>query len=196
MGELTTTDLNELEDRKRRRRKRRPATPTVSAAMEDDGSARVTIGEERSELEVSRFIDALGIADGDMLQGFIGQIGNSVSKSRSQIDQDAFRFAIGFVKAVEPRDEIETALAAQMAAAHICAMDSSRRYLQASMWQGKDSAERAMNKFARTYVAQMEALKKHRQKAQQTVRVERVTVNEGGQAIVGSVTTGGGNEET
>ena len=123
MGELTTTDLNELEDRKRRRRKRRPATPTVSAAMEDDGSARVTIGEESSELEVSRFIDALGIADGDMVQGFICQIGNSISKSASQIDQEAFRFAIGFVKAVEPRDEIETALAAQMAAAHICAMD-------------------------------------------------------------------------
>ena len=43
----------------------------------------------------------------------------------------------------------------------------------------------------RTYLAQMDALKKYRAKAQQTVRVERVTVNEGGQAIVGDVTHGG-----
>jgi len=40
----------------------------------------------------------------------------------------------------------------------------------------------------------MDALKRYRAKAQQTVRVERVTVREGGQAIVGSVShEGGGN---
>jgi hypothetical protein len=33
----------------------------------------------------------------------------------------------------------------------------------------------------------METLKKYRSKASQTVRVERVLVNEGGQAIVGDV---------
>ena len=33
---------------------------------------------------------------------------------------------------------------------------------------------------------------KYRAKAQQTVRVERVTVHEGGQAIVGDVNHGGG----
>ena len=38
----------------------------------------------------------------------------------------------------------------------------------------------------------MEALKRRRAKAQQTVRVERVTVEDGGQAIVGDVTHGGG----
>jgi hypothetical protein len=38
----------------------------------------------------------------------------------------------------------------------------------------------------------MEALDKHRGKGQQTVRVEHVTVNAGGQAIVGNVRGGGG----
>ncbi len=37
----------------------------------------------------------------------------------------------------------------------------------------------------------MEALKKHRAKAQQIVRVERVNVESGGQAIVGDVSTRG-----
>ncbi len=37
-----------------------------------------------------------------------------------------------------------------------------------------------MTKLTRTFTVQMEALKRHRAKAQQTARVERVTVNEGG----------------
>jgi Enolase, N-terminal domain len=54
-----------------------------------------------------------------------------------------------------------------------------------------DSAERALNKLARTFAAQVEALKRYRSGGEQTVRVEHVTVNEGGQAIVGTVTHGG-----
>ena len=48
--------------------------------------------------------------------------------------------------------------------------------------------------WALIYAGQMEALKKYRAKAQQTVRVERVTVEDGGQAIVGNVTHGGGHD--
>ena len=55
----------------------------------------------------------------------------------------------------------------------------------------QDAAERALNKLARTYAGQMESLKRYRSQGQQTVRVEHVTVNAGGQAIVGSVNHGG-----
>ncbi|MGV6803932.1 MAG: hypothetical protein ACWA49_06980, partial [Ruegeria sp.] len=55
----------------------------------------------------------------------------------------------------------------------------------------QDSAERALNKLARTFTSQVETLKKYRSKADQTVRVERVEVKEGGQAIVGNVQNGG-----
>ena len=55
----------------------------------------------------------------------------------------------------------------------------------------QDAAERALNKLARTFVAQVEALVRCRGGGRQTVRVEHVTVNEGGQAIVGNVTSGG-----
>jgi hypothetical protein len=46
--------------------------------------------------------------------------------------------------------------------------------------------------------AQVEALKRYRTGGQQKVTVEHVTVNEGGQAIVGNVTHkgGGGDEKT
>jgi hypothetical protein len=54
----------------------------------------------------------------------------------------------------------------------------------------QDAAERALNKLARTYTTQMEALKRYRTGGQQKVTVEHVTVNDGGQAIVGHVTHG------
>jgi hypothetical protein len=47
------------------------------------------------------------------------------------------------------------------------------------------------NKLARTYAAQVDALRKHRNGGKQTVRVERVNVGSGGQAIVGDVSTRG-----
>jgi hypothetical protein len=55
----------------------------------------------------------------------------------------------------------------------------------------QDSAERAFNKLARAFAAQVEAFKRYRTGGQQTVTVEHVTVNDGGQAVVGNVTHGG-----
>jgi hypothetical protein len=52
----------------------------------------------------------------------------------------------------------------------------------------QDAAERAINKFARTFVSQMEALKRYRTSGEQKVTVQHVSVSEGGQAIVGNVT--------
>ena len=51
----------------------------------------------------------------------------------------------------------------------------------------QDSASNMLNKLARTFAIQVEALKKHRCGGEQTITVQRVTVNEGGQAIVGNV---------
>ena len=51
-----------------------------------------------------------------------------------------------------------------------------------------------LNKLARTFASQVEALKKYRPAGEQTIKVQHVTVNDGGQAVVGTVTTGGGEE--
>jgi hypothetical protein len=83
-------------------------------------------------------------------------------------------------------------LAAQMAAVHNATMTFAGRLNRVDNIQQQDSAERAFNKLARTFVAQVEALKRYRTGGQQKVTVEHVTVNAGGQAIVGSVQTPGG----
>ena len=99
------------------------------------------------------------------------------------------------VKGLEPKDQLETMLAAQMAAVHMATMTFAYRLGRVETIPQQDSAERAFNKLARTFAAQMEALKRYRTGGQQKVTVEHVTVNQGGQAIVGSVTQGGPGDQ-
>jgi hypothetical protein len=77
-------------------------------------------------------------------------------------------------------------LAAQMAATHNAFMTFARRLNHVENIPQQDSAERAFNKLARTFAAQVETLKRYRGGGQ-TTRVGNVTVNEGGEAIVGNV---------
>ena len=87
--------------------------------------------------------------------------------------------------------------AAQMAAVHMATMTFARRLSHVDNISQQDSAERAFNKLARTFTAQMEALKRYRTGGEQKVTVQHVTVNEGGQAVVGNVSAapgGGGGE--
>ncbi len=90
----------------------------------------------------------------------------------------------------EPRDAIEAMLIGQMTATHVAMTTLSERMTQQTIYAVQESYERSVTRLSRTYLAQMDALKKYRAKAQQTVRVERVTINEGGQAVVGDVTRG------
>ncbi|GAB5449554.1 hypothetical protein [Gymnodinialimonas sp.] len=93
---------------------------------------------------------------------------------------------------LEPRDAAEAMLIAQMTATHVAMTVLSERLFAQASYQVRESYERSITRLSRTYLAQMEALKKYRAKAQQVVRVERVTVEEGGQAIVGNVNGAGG----
>jgi len=52
-----------------------------------------------------------------------------------------------------------------------------------------------LSKLARTYSNQFETLKRYRSNGRQVVRVERVTVNEGGQAVVGDVSYRRGKDD-
>jgi hypothetical protein len=79
-------------------------------------------------------------------------------------------------------------LAAQMAAAHNATMTAARRLAKAENIPQADSASNMLNKCARNYVAQVEAVKRYRSAGEQVVKVQHqhVNVHDGGQAIVGS----------
>ena len=100
---------------------------------------------------------------------------------------------LSLVRGINPKDETEALLAAQMAAIHNATMVAARRLNHVETIPQQDSASTMLNKLARTFAAQVEALKKYRSAGEQTIKVQHVTVNEGGQAIVGNVNQGGGD---
>ena len=102
---------------------------------------------------------------------------------------------LSMVRGIGPKDEIEAMMAAQMAAVHMTTMTFARRLVHVDNIPQQDSAERAFNKLARTFAMQVEALKRYRTGGEQKVTVQHVTVNEGGQAIVGSVSPQVGGRE-
>ncbi len=96
---------------------------------------------------------------------------------------------------IGPRTGLEGMLAVQMVAVHNLAM---RMLGRAAHAESKDAAHAAINsatKLNRTFIAQMEALNKHRGNYLQKIVVEHVTVNEGGKAIVGSIQQGNRDEK-
>jgi len=95
---------------------------------------------------------------------------------------------------IEPKDTIESLLAAQMVATHNMAMEFSKRAMLSG--QHPDAVNANVNrvtKLMRTFTTQVEALKKYRTGGKQTIQVQHVNVNEGGQAVVGNIQGGGGN---
>ena len=74
-------------------------------------------------------------------------------------------------------------------------MVAARRLSQVETIPQQDSASSMLNKLARTFAAQVEALKRYRSAGEQTIKVQHVTVNEGGQAIVGNLNQGVGAQQ-
>ncbi len=104
--------------------------------------------------------------------------------------------AIAALVGIGPKDELEGMMAAQLIAAHNASMECYRRaMLEEQTFEGRRENLSHGGKASRTFATLLEALNRHRGKGQQKVTVEHVTVNAGGQAIVGNVgtsTPGGG----
>src|SRR5215218_875018 len=102
--------------------------------------------------------------------------------------------AVAALAGFEPRDEVEGMLAAQAAALHAAAMECFRRAMIPE--QPADVASKLRRdgaNLARAAVEMTDAVERRRGKGpRQVVRVERVVVQDGGQAIVGAVSPAAG----
>jgi hypothetical protein len=167
---------------------RSAARPPVRFKVSKNGSDQ-QVGVDHPDKLVGHALvmDALASADGDFLDGITSQLANASSRGQ-EIDERGLNFMLSVIKGIEPRDQVEAMLAAQMAAVHMASMRLTRELAHADTIPHQDSAERALNKLTRTFAMQMEALKRYRNGAEQKVTLQHVSVAEGGQAIVGNVT--------
>ena len=159
--------------------------PPMKLAMEN-GVLTISYKEMPPDQSCMLMMTDLATVDQAFFSGVTGQIA-SIGAHGQRIDEANSNFLLSVVRAVQPKDELETLLAVQMGAIHAATMMMARRLNHVENIPQQDAAERALNKLARTYAMQMEALKRYRTGGQQKVVVEHVTVNAGGQAIVGAV---------
>jgi hypothetical protein len=104
---------------------------------------------------------------------------------------DERHFLLSIIRDMAPRDPVERMLAVQMAATHVATIRSARWLACTESIHQVQAHYVGFNKLARTFAAQVEALRKHRNGGKQTVTVQHVNVSDGGQAIVGNVQRGG-----
>jgi hypothetical protein len=104
------------------------------------------------------------------------------------ISETAINAALAMIEAAAPRDELEGALAVEMACTHAAAMA-----VLAKMDSGLGTEWRiaalgsTAARLMKVVALQVEILRRLRHGGQQFVRVEHVHVNDGGQAVIGNV---------
>lgn len=107
---------------------------------------------------------------------------------------DERQFLLSIIRDLAPRDAVERMLAVQLAATHVATIRSARWMATADNLPQVQAHYTGFNKLARTFAAQIEALRKHRTGGEQKVIVQHqhVNVSDGGQAVIGTVTRGAG----
>ena len=95
---------------------------------------------------------------------------------------------LAFIEGAEPRNEVEAALAIQMACAHAVTMAVLSR--AGGAYGGNRHVAMMAAAAARllhAFTAQVETMRRLRSGGTQVIRIERVEVKEGGQAVIGNL---------
>ena len=168
----------------RKQAERREAeTPALRVEVLSKGASLLV---DHPDATVGRdlLMEALGTANAHFSGGLLYTLCTAASATKgSRFDQDYFNFMLAVITGIKPNDQLEAMLAAQMAAIHIAMMTFTQRLgsvenIPQNIAQ-QDSAERALNRLARTFTTQMETLKRYRTGGQQNVTVHHVSVSEG-----------------
>lgn len=147
-----------------------------------------------------RLLDAFGTKSCDFATVALSSMLDAMRpRDKPEPEPDAINAALALISGIEPENEVEALLATQMMATNALAMELLGRTRRAEYREQLETSGGLAVKLLRTFTLQAETLAKLRRGGGQTVRVEHVHVHAGGQAIVGSVTPGGGagliNEE-
>lgn len=156
-------------------------------------STNISLDHPNPTIGKALIMEALGTASADFADEILLQLGNVGTRS-GRADEGRLNFLLAVVKGVKPRDQLEAMLAAQMAAVHIATMTFAGRLANTDCVEQTDSAERALNRLARTFTAQVEALSRYRGGGEQRVVVQHQHVNVAAnqaQVNVGAPTQGG-----
>jgi hypothetical protein len=139
-----------------------------------------------------RLLDTFDTCSADFATDSLGMLASAMRHTGKPLPTDGcMNAALAMVDGIAPVNEVEAALATQMAATHDLAMGMLNRTKHADGLNQVAVYGSLSVKLLRAFTAQVEALDRLRRGGGQTVRVEHVHVHSGGRAIVGNVETGG-----
>jgi len=160
----------------------------------ESGKVSIAIEYPEGQLREAKMSEAFGTADHDLSNYLLAQVAGTFEGTVSSDGHDnkaivtAINMAMAVLNGIQPQDEIEGMLIVQMIGVHNMAMATlGRANLKTQTFVGRQANTDQATKMLRTFAVQMEALKKYRTSGPQKTIVENVNVNEGGQAIVGTV---------
>lgn len=182
--EPTAEEKDVIRRHVRRRSERNPA-PRMKVNWQGN-SADLSYDHEDRRVAYILLAEALGTTDGDFVNGILVQLLNAVKRD-GKVKETDFNFMLSVIKDIEPRDQLESMLAAQMAVVHEAAMTMARRLGNVEDIRQQDSAINGLTKLTRNFAALLDAHKRYRHGGEQRVVVQHVNVNDGGQAIVANV---------
>jgi hypothetical protein len=150
--------------------------------------------QNANELLDARILQATGTINRTTGLHLLTTAGQAIVSNKSNNKEIAERLdgLAQTMQTLAPQDEYEGQLVAQLVVLHEHAMDWLGR---ANRTERVDFANVYLNgasKLLTRHHETLDALLKYRKKGEQRVHVEHVHVHEGGQAIVGNVTPGGG----
>jgi hypothetical protein len=149
----------------------------------------LTVGAAEGDSVEARLLETTGVAVPDAALHLLKQVAATATDA-GQLDEASAMMAM--MSGIAPQDELEGMLAAQMVALHTLAMECSKRaMLEGQTYEGVNAGVTRATKLMRTFAGHVEALEKYRNKGQQRITVQHVNVEDGGQAIVGNISTGG-----
>jgi hypothetical protein len=148
---------------------------------------RIAISHPDPQAGERLLAEALGAVDRDALHGLLRQLAKA-SAVGHQPDETNLAFMISMIGSIAPKDSIESMLISQMVSVHMAAMRCACRLACTDDLPQQESVTRALTRLSRTLVAQVEALNRHRSSDERAITVQNLSVQDGGQAIVGNVT--------
>jgi hypothetical protein len=159
--------------------------PQRKAPASKKGARSLTTAPDTHGDRQAAFMKALGVTNPGFVDGLFNQILNAVDRSGDKFDLEQILFSCAVLRGAKPRGELESMHIVQMTVVHATLMRSAADFAHAENLAQRDSAMRAMNQLARTYTAQLEALKDYRSGAEPEVTV--VSVTDRGQTTVDRV---------
>ena len=99
----------------------------------------------------------------------------------------AVQLALAVLAAIKPQNALEAILSIQMVSVHNAGMTLLTRSLTASSSDESTILARRANDLLKTFTLQMQTLHRTRHGGQHRMRIEHVHINEGGQAVIGSI---------